>query len=75
MDNTGIIIQLLRGLDNGMPQALRPAWQYMTPEFQRQKAQEAAMQQQQGTDLQDAGSDPQAAQEQAELQQYRRSRQ
>jgi hypothetical protein len=71
--DTGLLVQLLRGLDNGMPQALQPAWQKMTPDFQKQKAQEQQMQMQQEQALRQGGG-AEVAPEMAEYEQYRRSR-
>lgn len=74
-ERMGLWVQILRGLDAVMPQGARGVWNQMTPDLQAMKAHEAAQQQQRGDEMETGGSDPDLAQEQAELEQYRRSRQ
>lgn len=75
-DNSkGLGIQLLRGLDNSMPAALRSGWQRMTPGLQKIKADEQAAQLARAKALRQGGGDPEAANAQAELEQARRARQ
>jgi hypothetical protein len=73
-DNTGLLIQLLRGLDGNMPEALRPLWEKLTPQFQQQQSQEQAEQAQMAEMLRSTGSEPAVSETVPELMQYRRSR-
>jgi hypothetical protein len=72
-EKMGLLVQILRGLDNGMPQGLRAGWEKMTPDFQAQKQREAQMQAQQEAALRSGGG-AEVAPEMAEYEQYRRAR-
>lgn len=73
--DTGLLIQILRGLDSGMPESMRPMWDKMTPDFQKQKMMEQEQMEAMRQQLQQGGSEADPADAAAELLQYRRSRQ
>ena len=69
-----LMVKLLRGLDNGMPGALRPVWNKVTPGFQQMKSQEMQRQHQEAEMMRQHGADGMGDMK-AEYDQYRRARQ